>query len=799
VSARRERLQVGDWVMYDGDAVQVATLNDVAASLTTPYGVTVVTTREEAQALPKADPPHPTGRPDPTPGDGPGPKVPPAATAERMRDSRMRLEVGTRMLTERGYAVVTALAAHTARFRYSDGSEAEIPLGEIAGQQINGDTIQAHVPALEPWWSSLPESAKAEALLWQEVVNEIETGYRYGHERLALPGEPFFPFGSDATDRVKCERMAELLTYEKQSDRKVARRISHGEIQSNSVSLRTVQYKLADSRKLGLRGLVSGNASRGTKGFNELDPRVRAIADGVFAEFDGDVSKVNIDTIDMRVRLEMKTRGIQDVHLPQRLWRQYLSHRSAELGANTRAHRSGKLRKRASGTSSFAAASPADLALDATRVDNLVWDPIARKARSVEVLTLISVSTRVVVGLCVTPRSATALEAGLVLWDAMRPLSMVVEGTTVHDWRWCGLPESIDFSNVAIHRSPNRIIPPGGSLQGEHLKPSVLPSSIRNDHGSIFTSDHFMALLDHFGIEVKLSQGKNPISNAHVERIHETYQRAYQQIPGYKGHNVSERGRRVEHRGDALLTAEELERHLRRFIALDYHQEWHQGLVLPGAPEARLTPLEMWDAITAVTGRIDVPQSPDSIFQFLPQVWLTIGHAGVERKNMGYDAPVLDEFRHVAVGTFKPGTRKAPFFMDPRDVSRLWFSHPETGKVHEIPWRAKHLLDLPLTDVILDRALDSIQARGGNNVLKRGGAATKILEELGQLTSPEELARNRAYAERLRYERSQRDFAEVVEFASRAPHLAALPPSPDVDPETPVDDYAAWPDYDEAS
>ncbi|UUW90989.1 Mu transposase C-terminal domain-containing protein [Pimelobacter simplex] len=530
---------------------------------------------------------------------------------------------------------------------------------------------------------------------------------------------------------------------------------------------------------------------------------MREIADDVLARFDGDISKVNTTTIEADIRLQMKADGLSDVVLPQRLFQEYLSERQRALGRSTRAQRSRHLRRKASAHTSFPAMHPSHVAIDATRADVLVWDELRERPVSVEILTAISVATRVVVGLRVTPRSGNALEAGLLLYDVMRPMSMLVDGTTVDDWRWCGVPESLDLSEVAVHRSPKRIIPPGQSLQGVHHKPGVRPSSIRCDHGSVFLSEHFIALLRDFGIDLMLSRGSKPTDNPHVERWHETLQRAYQQLPGYKGRNVAERGRKVDATGDKLLTAPELERHLRRFVALDYHRSWHEGLVLPGAPSARLTPLEMWDAMHEVTGRLHVPQHPDLIYQFLPIRWLTIGHAGVEYKNLVYDAPVLAEFRDVRRGAFQADSRKAPFHYDPRDVSRIWFRHPDTGRIHEIPWKARHLLDMPMGDWMHERALARIAERGGNTALNRKSTWRQIIAELGQLTSAEETAEARAkgYAARLRWEQAQRDHAEAAEAAAMFDGDQDGVVTPLRRRRAEADDGfdldAEWPDYDE--
>ena len=721
-----------------------------------------------------------------------------------VRQAKGGLAIGDRVLGDDGYLLVVQLARHTVMFETSVGVRREVPYREIKGVAVRDGGAAAVIVALEPWWSGLSAPIRRDALDKLEVVMEILTGYRSGFARFAQPGEPFLNVSDPGfSETRRCEAMARQLAFERESDRQVLRRVANGELQSAGVGASTVQTWIRAWRAEGLRGLVDKRATKGRRGFDQLDERVRQMADDVFVRFDGDISKVNTTTIEADIRLQMKAEGLADVVLPQRLFQEYLSERQRALGRNTRAQRSRHLRRKASAHTSFPAMHPSHIAIDATRADVLVWDELRERPVSVEILTAISVATRVVVGLRVTPRSGNALEAGLLLYDVMRPMSMLVEGTTVDDWRWCGVPESLDLSNVPVHRSPKRIVPPDQSLQGVHHKPGVRPSSIRCDHGSVFLSEHFIALLRDFGIDLMLSRGSKPTDNPHVERWHETLQRAYQQLPGYKGRNVAERGRKVDATGDRLLTASELERHLRRFVALDYHRSWHEGLVLPGAPSARLTPLEMWDAMHEATGRLHVPQHPDLIYQFLPIRWLTIGHAGVEYKNLVYDAPVLADFRDVRKGAFQADSRKAPFHYDPRDVSRIWFRHPDTGRIHEIPWKARHWLDMPMGDWMHERALSRIAERGGNAALNRKSTWRQIIAELGQLTSAEETAEARAkgYAARLRWEQAQRDHAEAAEAAAMfdgdqdgvvtplRPRRAETDDGFDLDAE--------WPDYDE--
>jgi hypothetical protein len=92
------------------------------------------------------------------------------------------------------------------------------------------------------------------------------------------------------------------------------------------------------------------------------------------------------------------------------------------------------------------------------------------------------------------PLSADGVDASLLLYDVCRPFSMLVEGTTISDRRWVGLPQQVDLSQIAVGEGIRTIAPDFSSLQGEHYIPSVLPDALRSDRGSIFTSVHVRAV-----------------------------------------------------------------------------------------------------------------------------------------------------------------------------------------------------------------------------------------------------------------------------------------------------------------
>lgn len=729
-----------------------------------------------------------------------------------MASATVELFGGSRVLTNRGVAVVVQIDRHGVHLKDAISQKYFTAYSQLHAREVTVAGVQALHPSLLPWFAQLSTDVQRAALFRQQCVLEARTGFREGLAELAQTGEPFWPFGESfgvsLTERYKA--MSRVISFERSVDRTIMQRIYDGEIQNASVASRTLHRWDTDWVREGLGGLVDGRSVRDKQGFEALNPDFRRIADEIFGAFDGRHSAVGRNEIERRIRLRIKHEGITDVQLPERLLEEYLSHHWRALGRTTRAQKSRSLRQ-VSGHESYPAQHPSACCTDLTRGDNLIYDPIQDRPISVEVGTMMSISTRVVTALRVFPRSANGVDVGLLLYDTMRQYSMLVEdgpdGPTIDDWRWIGVPESLDFGGNPIRSGRRRATKRTPPLRGEHRIPGVTPSSIRSDHGSIYVGRHFRALLDQFGITMQLSRGKKPSDNPHVERLHETYQRFYQQSPAFKGRGVYERGSWVGVIADEpMCTAGKYLTDMQRFITLDYHRQPHDGLVIPGAPGARLTPLEYWDSVSAVTGRMNIPVHPDLIYQFLPIIWLAPGHSGVEYKNLVYDGEVLEEFRSVRKGTFRPQDHAIPFHLDPRDVTRLWFRHPDTDRVHEIGWKGRHLIDAPMVDVVLDEAISRLKQRGGNRSLGKRTVMLQIIDEIGDITTPKgnDTWRTQLSAAHLRWNQAQQDHAEVfvarMELDQHTNRGIDPLPATNGAKVSPSNGFSAnttpWPDYD---
>lgn len=696
--------------------------------------------------------------------------------------ARTRLAIGDRVLFADGIASVSRVSAEGIHVQSGDGAEEVLEFPAISEcRAITDGSITKVASTLRPLWDSLPDRVRQATELKLEIVLEIVTGYRDGHHLLARTGEPRYPFGEGhgVSESRRCEEMARVLAAEFAADRRVQRLKAFGQGLGTPPSVSVIRRWVREWKREGLIGLIDGRALRPKTGWDRIDPNYRSAAESMARALDGDRSAISIDELNRRVCALLKQEGIAYVDPPRRARATYLSWLMSTRGTKTRTQKTRSLQA-ISGTRHYPAMRPGQVvAIDATRADCLVRDPHDGTALSVEVLTAIDVATRVILALRVVPRSANAIDAGLLLYDVCRPFSMFIDGTQVSDWRWCGLPGQIELPMTGGGRTD--VLPDYSTLQGQHVVPSVVPDAIRSDHGANFMAAHFQDLLASLGIDFLPSRGRRPTDNPHVERWHETLQRAWQQIPGYKGRNPGERGGRVD--SEPLLTPGQLEQHLRKFASLDYHRTHHKGLKLAGDPTARLTPLEMWDVLTEVTGRIDVPQRPDLVFDFLPIHWAKIRHDGVTISNLVYDAACLTPYRTPHLGLFRACDDRAPFYRDPHDLSRVWFRDPESGDVEEVPWRGAHLSQAPMTDEVVAAAWKRVRARGGDQRISSRWVQKLILEELTELTMhPEKFDKPaRLRVARLRNANSRRDLKEA-RHQSNCSELVRVPESNDQSP-----------------
>ena len=370
------------------------------------------------------------------------------------------LFVGASILFPEGPRLVVGVQPLSYAVRDVTGAVSEVSWRDISLARSIGDGyVDAVCESAVAGWEGLNRDAKQQALDRLEVVLTILTGYARGHASLAREGEPFTPF-DPATRGSLDERihaMARQLAAEWSVDRRAAREREEGTGASGArlgpVAPRTlwgwVRAYQQDPNG-GLYALVDGRRRRRHLAFDTLDPEIRRLADAQLRTLDGSRSVLGIDELYRRTMLALRAEGLGELTVPEKTLRGYLSHGLKEVGKTTRSQTTNRLRG-ASTFTSYPALRPGQVvAIDVTRADNLVWDPWAQKVLSVEIITALDVATRVVLAVRVLPRSANSFEAGLILYDVLRPFSMAVSADAVGDWRWAGVPERLGLIGDAV-------------------------------------------------------------------------------------------------------------------------------------------------------------------------------------------------------------------------------------------------------------------------------------------------------------------------------------------------------------
>lgn len=181
-----------------------------------------------------------------------------------------------------------------------------------------------------------------------------------------------------------------------------------------------------------------------------------------------------------------------------------------------------------------------------------------------------------------------------------------------------------------------------------------LPDGVHSDNGSDFRSDAFQRACANLGIAIDYRPHGAPRYGGHIERLIGTAQREMHLLPGTTFSNVADRAG-YDSDGSAVLTLDELETWLWRFIAGDYNARIHSATGLP--------PLVAWRRQDFAPR---MPGDPEHLaFEFLPGTIRAITRQGVVFHRIYYYEPFLEPL-------FDLGDRRLAIRYDPRDLSRIF-------------------------------------------------------------------------------------------------------------------------------
>ena len=237
----------------------------------------------------------------------------------------------------------------------------------------------------------------------------------------------------------------------------------------------------------------------------------------------------------------------------------------------------------------------------------------------------------------------------------------------------------------------------------------AVPETIVVDRGKIYLSETFTAACQSPGISVQPAPPRAPTAKGIVERTFGSLNTLlWQHLPGYTGSNILERGRDVEQH--ACYSVAQLQDLLDEWL-VHWHHRPHNGLRHPVLPKTRLTPMEMWGALTAVCGYVPVPLTGRDYLELLPVRWLTISDHGIRLEQRTYDHDLLGPHRGQPSPIAARGGRWEVHH-NPHDLRQIWIRLPGRDDLVEIPWIHRDHVHQPFDD----RTWDHIRA----TALRRG-------------------------------------------------------------------------------
>jgi transposase InsO family protein len=575
------------------------------------------------------------------------------------------LAIGSRVVHDGGVWTVVALEGSRATIKADPSRQIRsvaIPhLLSAPGSRLLEATPVLPEPAVGPLFANLAEPELRELSIRAAHVREVLTGYGSGHADGALPGEPRPQYRPELPkmDRYRA-KAAEL-----------------------NIGLATMRRWVAAYESCGEVGLIDARHQRASEPLRGIDPRwldelARVLEEYVCAS--RPPRELLLDRVDARV---IERHGMEAGAVPKR-WKARRALTEISRGTNA-------LVGSTKGKRSIANRSPAPygrlvavrpgeyLLLDTTALDVFAMDPITLRWVGVELTIAIDLCSRALVALRLSPVSTKAVDASLVLFEAICPDSTARTGG--------GLLPYPGVPSVVV------IAPPDSAAEG---LPGVAPETVVVDHGKIYVSVHLRSVCQRLGVSIQPARPFQPTDKAVVERFFRTVREdLLAALPGYKGPDVYSRG---EHPEDlAYYFVDELEQIIREWAAERYHRSPHEGLVHPDVPGLELCPLDAFELGVARAGRLLVPARADLLYDFLPVEWRTIQHYGVEVHGLRYDGPGLNGYRNRRSATIGPNAGKWPLRYDPDDVRRVFFQDPHTHEWHELCWEHYSEIEVPFS------------------------------------------------------------------------------------------------------
>jgi transposase InsO family protein len=537
-----------------------------------------------------------------------------------------------------------------------------------------------------------------------------------------------------------------------------------------TVGLSTLRRWHARHEAEGLIGLLDRRQLRRASPTGQVDERVVDVLREVLRE-QRDLSTGTRGRVVLQAQRLLEERyGPEGVVLPSRAT---LYRVIATLAKGTyafdhaRTRRSNANRPKGSYTRTHASRPGEVVQFDTTRLDVLgLYD--TDTVGAVELTIALDVHTRSILAWRLTPADTKAVDAALLLAQILTPEFMRP------GWR-----ETLQMAHAVVPYQ--RLVSLDQRLELAAARPVMLPENVVVDRAKIYASETFTRACRRLGISVQPTRPYTATDKAIIERTFESINTLFcQHVAGYKGADVSRRGADVE--GQAVWTLAELEDLFAEWVVVGWQNRPHEALWLPGRPQTKLSPNEVYGSAIAVTGYIACPLSGQDYVQLLPCQWRKVTREGVRINNLTYDAAALGPYREQHSGIARHNG-KWPIHSDPGNLLVVYLYDHHQQLAVPLPWVHADMVGEPFADVLCRHAWARLRNRGeqADEVL----LAEELRDLLDRLGGPVADRREQRVVGRnaIRVANAEQTAAR---FAAALPTPASLGAGADTDGDEPV-------------
>ena len=492
-----------------------------------------------------------------------------------------------------------------------------------------------------------------------EAVNYLLTGYADGIENPRVDPHPEYGPQNGKT----LEERIDLLAFD----------LGKG--------ASTVKRWIAQYREHGAEGLVDKRSVAVKSSLARCPRQVREAMEHIAANL-AEESRITDKAILDRVRrraLEIAKQDREEITIPsdatlRRIWADYKAQYA--LNISKKNQRGAKTRPQKA-TKPLAVSRPFEVVeVDSTPVDVFVYNDINGEIERPWLSIAVDVFSRSIVGWRFTFGSEKSIDVSLLLYDILTPHPWDSSWGEQSRWRY-GVPERLVL--------PTESLAEGKVAAG---KPFGKPTTVTLDNGATYASEAVKSVCARLGISLAFARSGRPTDKPHVERTFRTIRESFlQNLPGYTGPSVHDRGSKKMVEERAFLTLGELEELFAQWVTTVYQNRPHKGLRVPDMPGLILTPNQRFDAGIAVTGFVPVVVDSNTTISLLERHARKVTYTGITFRGLSYDSPELDPYR-ARKSPYRELDGKHPVRVDPRDLSVIYFWQSDILDPMEGEWIA---------------------------------------------------------------------------------------------------------------